>query len=88
MDDQLWCVHILGPDDVYPAPSEAEANRAVAFMKDFWEKRHPEDAALGMVGFEVIPWIYSPESHAEGVRTFYSEIGLQPPSARPSSEGK
>lgn len=77
----LWCVHILGPDDVYPAPSQAEAERAVAHMKHFWESRHPEEAAMGMVGFEAIPWPHSPESHAQDVGKFYTEIGLSPVSA-------
>lgn len=78
---ELWAVHIIGPDDLYAAPSEAEANRAVSHMKHFWETRHPEEAAMGMVGFEAIPWPHSPESHAEGVGKFYAEIGMQPLSA-------
>jgi len=78
-DDKLWCVHILGPDDLYAAPSKAEAERAVGHMKSFWEKRHADEAALGMVRFEVAPWPYSPESHAKGVSTFYNEIGMSAP---------
>ena len=77
--EELWCVHILGPDDLYAAPSKAEAERAVAHMKQYWEKRHPEDAALNMVRFEVEPWPYSPASHANGVATFYNEIGISTP---------
>lgn len=78
-DEQLWCVHILGPDDVYPAPSKAEAERAVAHMQGFWQERHPADAALGMIGFEAMPWPYSPGSHAKSVGEFYTEIGMPPP---------
>lgn len=76
---ELWCVHIIGPDDIYAAPSEAEAERAAAWMTQFWKERHPEDAALGMVGFEAMPWPHSPESHADSVGAFYAEIGLSPP---------
>lgn len=75
----LWCVHILGPDDVYPAPSKEEAERAIEFMDGWWKKHHPADAALGAVGFEAIPWMYSPESYAKDVGKFYTEIGMSPP---------
>jgi hypothetical protein len=47
-------------------------------MKDFWESRHPEEAGMGMVGFEAIPWPHSPESHARDVGKFYTEIGITP----------
>ena len=77
--DSLWCVHIIGPDDVYAAPNEAEAKRAAAWMTKFWAELNPEDAALRVVGFEAIPWPHSPESHAESVGDFYIEIGISPP---------
>jgi hypothetical protein len=81
MTDGLWCVHVIGPDDVHAAPSEAEARRAVAHMEKFWKERYPEEAGWGFVSFEAIPWPHSPESHARDVRDFYKEMGLTPPEA-------
>lgn len=80
----LWCVHIIGPDDVYPAPSEAEAERAVAFMTQYWETKEVDPELRAMVGFEAIPWPYSTEVHAKSVGQFYKEIGFSPPPSNTS----
>lgn len=82
-EQQLWCVHILGPDDLYAAPSEAEARRAVAYMESHWNKIEPDAEVNRMVRFEAIPWPHAPESHAKDVGRFYSEIGLSPPETGP-----
>ncbi len=80
---ELWCLHVLGPDDVHPAPSKEEAERAAAFMtkyyQDWMETRgeHPMDPHIS---FEAAPWPHSPESHAEDLKFFYVITGLSPPS--------
>lgn len=74
----LWCVHVLGPDDVHAAPSKVEAERAAAHLSAYWKSSRPDD---DLVSFEVIPWPHSAESHAESVRFFYVETGLSPDSA-------
>lgn len=78
---ELWCVNVVGPDDIYAAPSEEEAKRAVAYMTEFWKSRYPEEYSWGMIGFQAIPWPASAESHARDVGKFYQEIGLSPPCA-------
>ena len=76
--EKLWCVHIVGPDDVYAAPSEVEARRAVGYMEAHWKKIEPDSEVNRMVRFEAIPWPHSAESHAKDVGRFYAEIGPPP----------
>ena len=65
----LWCLHIIGPDDVHAAPSKAHALRAAARFND-----HFEGIANGVLCRAVAePWPHSAESHAESVERFCSE---------------
>lgn len=66
----LWCLHVLGPDDVHPAPSRAEAERAAEFMNARYSSKDPP------LSFEAAPWPYSALSHAEDVDSFYTMTGL------------
>jgi hypothetical protein len=62
---ELWCLHIHGPDDVYPAPSKAHAEKAAElFNKRF---AHVTDVLCKAV---VCEWPHSAESHAADVGTF------------------
>lgn len=74
----LWCLHILGPDDVHPAPSKAHAELAAKRMNEWWaarEDRHPYDPKMEAVA---AVWPHSPESHAAGVGEFIGQW-LSPP---------
>lgn len=65
----LWCVHILGPDDVLAAPSHAAA---VAHAHEL------NKAVFGRVGAadDVLcfayagPWPHSREAHADAVKSW------------------
>lgn len=70
-DSVLWCLHVIGPDDVHPAPSEAEARRAAKVMNEHY-KDTPE------ISFEAAPWPYSAETHADDVSMFYIVAGISP----------
>lgn len=72
---ELWCLHILGPDDVHAAPNKAEAERAVGFLAEYYK----DDRMDPPISFEAIPWPHSPESHAEDVKFFYVNTGVAPP---------
>lgn len=74
MVNELWCLHVLGPDDVHPAPSKEEAERAAKFLSEYYR----DDPMDPPISFEAIPWMHSPESHAEGLKFFYVETGLSP----------
>jgi len=64
----LWCLHVLGMDDVHPAPSKAHAEKAAA-----WHNEQFKDQAerLGIsIEAKVVPWPHSAESHAAGAAEF------------------
>lgn len=74
MADQLWCVHVLGPDDMHPAPSKEEAERAAKHMTDYYGPG-PHDPPIS---FEAKPWPYSETSHVADLKEFYTLFGLSP----------
>lgn len=64
----LWCLHVLGMDDVHPAPSKAHAEKAAAWHN---EQFKDQAARLGIsIEAKVVPWPHSAESHAAGVAEF------------------
>ena len=64
----LWCLHVLGMDDVHPAPSKAHAEKAAAWHN---EQFKDQAARLGIsIEAKVVPWPHSAESHAAGVADF------------------
>ncbi|EKT2104898.1 hypothetical protein QD001_001362 [Stenotrophomonas maltophilia] len=64
----LWCLHVLGMDDVHPAPSKAHAEKAAAWHN---EQFKDQAARLGIsIEAKVVPWPHSAESHADGVAEF------------------
>lgn len=65
----LWCVHILGPDDVIAAPShEAAAVHARELNKAVHGRRSSPDDILCFA--YAAPWPYSREDHAEAVKNW------------------
>lgn len=66
--EPLWCLHVLGMDDVHPAPSKAHAEKAAAWHN---EQFKDQAARLGIsIEAKVVPWPHSAESHAAGVAAF------------------
>lgn len=66
--EPLWCLHVLGMDDVHPAPSKAHAEKAAAWHN---EQFKDQAARLGIsIEAKVVPWPHSAESHAAGVAEF------------------
>jgi hypothetical protein len=74
---QLWCIHLYGPDDLIPAPSEVDAHRGKRLITDYWAK-HPNHIEPA-IQIEVEPWPYTAESHAEGLPDFYNQLDIEPP---------
>lgn len=75
-DQTLWCMHVIGPDDLHAAPSREMAEAACGWYTERF-KDHPE------VRFEVIPWPGSAESHAKNVAQWNTEIMPQLPAKSP-----
>lgn len=66
--EPLWCLHVLGMDDVHPAPSKAHAEKAAAWHNEQFKE---QAARLGIsIEAKVVPWPHSAESHAAGVAEF------------------
>lgn len=67
----LWCLHIIGPDDVYPAPSKEHAEMAVAAYTAILA----QDSERTGIRIECVaaPWPHSAESHAKGVGSFITD---------------
>jgi hypothetical protein len=69
----LWCVHVIGPDDVYPCRTRAHAIIMAADINrkiGQWAASHADvvaDPYTPTVNAVVIPWDGSEKSHAEGL---------------------
>lgn len=64
----LWCVHILGPDDVIAYPDRQSAEREAAVINDAMAKlivSRPADDNWPMLKAIAAIWPHSPESHAQ-----------------------
>jgi len=69
--EPLWCLHVLGMDDVHPAPPKAHAEKAAAWHNEQFKE---QAARIGItVEAVVAPWPHSAESHAAGVADFIPE---------------
>jgi len=63
----LWCVHVLGPDDVIAAPSHlAAATHAHELNKAVFSRVGGPDDVLCFA--YAAPWPHSAASHAESVK--------------------
>ena len=68
----LWCVHVLGPDDVLAAPShEAAAVHAHGINKAVFGRIGTPDDVLCFA--YAAPWPHSRESHAESVKNWLKQ---------------
>lgn len=76
-DETIWCLHILGPDDVHAAPSKAYAEVAADLHNARFSKATKESGV--MCKAVVAPWPHDSASHARGLANFVSNwIAPQP----------
>ncbi len=69
----LWCVHILGPDDVLAAPShDAAAVHAHELNKALHGRVTTPDDVLCFA--YAAPWPHSREDHAEAVKGWLKTV--------------
>lgn len=67
----LWCVHVLGPDDVHAAPShDAAVIHARQLNKTVHRRVELLDDILCFA--YAAPWPHSPKSHAEDLKHWVS----------------
>jgi hypothetical protein len=62
----LWCVHVIGPDDLYAEPSHAAAvASAERLNRDLWWRPNAPDDVTCFAFADTWPW--SEQSHAEAL---------------------
>lgn len=61
-DTRLWCVHHIGPDDLYPAPDFETAQQWADYAN-----AHINKGYEGISRHVVAVWPWAPEGHAEGL---------------------
>ena len=64
--NELWCVHIIGPDDVIAYPDKAAAETEAAALNAMFAveaAKHHGDANWPACRAEVILWPYSAGAH-------------------------
>lgn len=59
MNEELWCLHLQGPDDVHAAPSREAAEHVAAKINRAFAAHDIQPSAVAA------RWPHSPESHAE-----------------------
>ena len=65
----LWCLHVRGPDDVYPAPDYETALRWADYCFERLDRPAilKNDENMPLLRAFPAPWPWSDESHAEGL---------------------
>lgn len=65
-DDELWCVHVEGPDDLYAAESKEAAQQHADALNATIARAIAADPSghWQLCNAVVAPWPYSTESHA------------------------
>lgn len=69
MDDDLWAMHLMGPDDMYAAPSKAEALEVANRINYEFRDRAAKPYAV------VVRWDASSDRHASQVGYWQEEWG-------------
>lgn len=77
--EELWCVHVIGPDDLHAAPSRQEAER-VAWEWTRYYVQHPRHRSANWprMSFLATRWPWSAESHAEDVKLWEQKTRRRP----------
>lgn len=74
----LWCVHVIGPDDVYAAPSHAAAvEQAGKLNQALWSRPNVPDDVTCFAFADTWPW--SAEQHAEDMKRQAAEEATRRP---------
>lgn len=75
--NELWAMHVQGPDDMWAAPSKERAEAAAKALNDFWAEKiaSKNDPDYPVVNAVVVPWDGTPEAHAKAVVKWAGEWG-------------
>lgn len=69
MIEPLWCVHVIGPDEVHATASLRDAVRAAHGFNTWWHPRTKDDSDADYVLMyaNVAQWPHDAESHASSL---------------------
>jgi len=71
----LWCVHVIGSDDVYAAESHVSAiSRADELNRSIWSRPRPEGSEDICCFAYADVWPWTPEGHAKSLDKYQQEI--------------
>jgi hypothetical protein len=78
MAEGLWCVNVIGPDDVHAMPSLREAMRVAQRFNTYWMKRteHESDKDYVMLWANVTQWPHDAEGHAADLQRHVEGFSL------------
>ena len=84
IDTDLWCIHIIGPDDLIPMPDRATADRQAAKFMESWTRyrnrrisENPDDPSndyFPEVAALVVPWPSDYSGHREAHASALAEL--------------
>jgi hypothetical protein len=77
VSEQLWCVHIEGPDDFIAATSK-EAAEQEALAINAYVERSGEGRRDSPVRAVAMEWPFTPESHARAVESDWEDLQRMP----------
>jgi hypothetical protein len=72
MLDDLWAVHIEGPDDIIPAKNREDAEATARHLNEWYDKE-PKTEFSPHINAVVVPWIGSAAHHAEILRREHTD---------------
>ncbi len=74
-NEELWCVCVIGPDDLYPCRSRAHAiimaEDINAKLRQWTDARRKPSADPNMIAI-VEPWPHSAAAHARGLMDLHA----------------
>ncbi|XUW92399.1 hypothetical protein OH764_21540 [Burkholderia sp. M6-3] len=77
MSEQLWCVHIEGPDDFIAMASREAAQREASAINEYVERSGQAQGAARARAV-AMEWPFPPEGHARALESDWEDLQRMP----------
>ncbi|MFM0196691.1 hypothetical protein PQQ65_26665 [Paraburkholderia strydomiana] len=77
MSEQLWCVHIEGPDDFIAMASREAAQREASAINAYVERSGQAQSAAHTRAV-AMEWPFTPEGHARALESDWEDLQRMP----------
>ncbi|WOD16245.1 hypothetical protein [Paraburkholderia kirstenboschensis] len=77
MSEQLWCVHIEGPDDFIAMASQEAAQREASAINAYVERSGQAQSAARARAV-AMDWPFAPEGHARALESDWEDLQRMP----------